>query len=86
MKRTEILKGSIMKEKNDKRQNYEENKDTKKQYFKKYYKQKKNQKKYYNKKYYRVQRVKNYCDDKCNNELAQKNNNCSMISTKKNYL
>ena len=34
-----------MKEKNDKRQNYEENKDTKKQYFKKYYKQKKEPKK-----------------------------------------
>ena len=33
---------------------------------------KKNQKKYYNKKYYQVQRVKEYFDDKCKDELAQK--------------
>ena len=33
----------------------------------------------------KVQRVKKVCDDKCKDELAQ-NNNCSMISTKKNYL
>ena len=61
-----------MKEKNDKRKNCEDNKDTKKQYYKKYYKPKKNQKKYYNKKYYQVQTVKKYCDDKCKDKLAQK--------------
>ena len=33
----------------------------------------------------KVQRVKKVCDDKCKDELAQ-NNNCSMISTNKNYL
>ena len=84
MKKTKMLQGS-MKRKSDKRKNYDENKDTKNKYFKKYYKQKKNQKQYYNKKYYRVQRVKKVYDDKCKDELAQ-NNNCSMISTKKNYL
>ena len=30
MKKKKMLQGSIMKEKNDKKQNYEENKDTKK--------------------------------------------------------
>ena len=29
---------------------------------------------------------KTFCDDKCKDELALKKNNCSMISTKKNYL
>ena len=39
MKKTKMLQGS-MKKKSDKRQNYDENKDTKNKYCKKYYKQK----------------------------------------------
>ena len=36
MKKTKMLQGSIMKKKSDKRKNYDENKDTKNKYFKKY--------------------------------------------------
>ena len=73
MKKTKMLQGSIMKKKSDKRQNYDENKDTKNKYFKKYYKQKKTK---------TILQQKVLLGDKCKDELAQ-NNNCSMISTKK---
>ena len=75
-----------VRKKNDKRQNYEENKDTKKQYFKKYIiSKKKNQKKITTKSTTGFRELKKFVT--INVKMSwHKKENCSMISTKKNYL